>query len=197
MAVKEKAYSFTISPCFILQGDVLDCVEISLGESEIDTCSRWFSMRDNRWIHFVPEAFHNHDPTLFDKLYGSLYGCLSEEYVSDNVFLCWPEELLQEIGVKFPNLSLWVCDNRSRNPLVDGGGLPIHIREELLPVIRGILTRVKDPDNPMAISLDSLRGEYPGPVDEIEREARCYLEDYAGWEGKNLCFYLSKLSLCD
>ena len=178
-------HSFSFIP-YIPKSEFTGNIEISLDESEVESCFRWFAARDYRWIRFVPESFRIHDAALYDKICGDR-----------SALLCWPEELLKEIGVKFPNLSLWVCNKRTRNPLAEGGGLPIHIREELLPVIREILARVKDPDNPMEVSLDSLRGEYPGPVDEIEREARCYLEDYTGWEGKSLCFYLSKMSLCD
>lgn len=63
----DKIYEFHTNGFLTINGS--NIVEISLSPEEVDRIHDWFKSRDMKWIAYVPSAFRDHSPELYDKLY--------------------------------------------------------------------------------------------------------------------------------
>lgn len=159
---KHKIYTFRTVGYLIINGQNTNAVEVSLTPDEVGQIYDWFKQRDMKWIGYVPLAFREHSPELYDKLYQAEvdlcnqadidpdfepeiseeemeYDCTIDPADDDCPWgaLLWPYQLFDEMGILIPNVSIWVSDNPSKE--FYGLGYPIFLEEKYIEEIRTIL----------------------------------------------------------
>ena len=157
-----KIYTFHIVGYLTINGEDTNAVEVSLTPDEVSRIYDWFKQRDMKWLGYVPLAFRQHSPELYDKLYQAevdLYNQAEidpyfEPEMSDEEIeydctvdpddddcpwgvLLWPYQMFDEMGIPVPNTSIWVSDNPSE--FLNGMGYPIYLEENYIEEVRTIL----------------------------------------------------------
>ena len=162
VSYKDKTYTFTTAGYLIINGEETNTLDIVLTPKEVSEIRDWFFLRGKRWIGYVPIAFREHSPKLYDKLYQALVDrtnlsdpdLLTDEPYPEIVYdpnidpydedcpwgaLLWPEQLFEEMDINIPNVSIWVT-NKTLNEL-HGMGYPIYLEDNYIDELHTILVK--------------------------------------------------------